>query len=422
MKRIARRLLLVITGLAVLAGVAGLTAYLTWNFTGLGPTPARAAFARRLPHTDDADADFRRYPFFFATNRALRPAKPDAKPDTKPDADFDAAFLDDGKRLGDRVTLGTFDARIAKKLPVAPWAWESEKNIRLADHARQEDEQWFTALRAAVERSPERSVLIVAWGWKDRFTSAALKTAYTAYLLDIDTPVVLFDWPGNQGDDRAGYLASQQVAERAGPDLGRLIARVARETGANKIWLMGSSMGCQTICDAFDWMGQQPGLADAGAIVDHVVFAAPDVGASEFDDRFARQTNALSRHTTAYVSSNDQALLLSEWVNRAPRLGRVAVTQSPGRPVTPRTTPDEDRQFEEASELLDLQAAGASNLTVIDATPVNKTRNLHHYFTDSPHFFDDLYRQLLRPGDMTSRRLYPVRTKTGSTLWILWDQ
>ena len=98
------------------------------------------------------------------------------------------------------------------------------------------------------------------------------------------------------------------MAERAGPDLGRLIARVARETGANKIWLMGSSMGCQTICDAFDWMGQQPGLADAGAIVDHVVFAAPDVGASEFDDEAVFR--AAERVMMSALQRRDRQLLL----------------------------------------------------------------------------------------------------------------
>ena len=87
--------------------------------------------------------------------------------------------------------------------------------------------------------------------------------------------------------------------------------------------------------------------------------------------------------------------------------------------------PPEERtdqyQFEEAQELLDLQAKGLRDICVVDATPINRTRNLHHFFTDSPEFFDDLYRQLLQPDNMVSRPLHVVRAEEGKTYWILWS-
>jgi hypothetical protein len=58
---------------------------------------------------------------------------------------------------------------------------------------------------------------------------------------------------------------------------------------------------------------------------------------------------------------------------------------------------------------------------VVDATPINRTRNLHHFFTDSPEFFDDLYRHLLEPDNRVSRRLHAVRTAQGVDYWILWS-
>ena len=64
----------------------------------------------------------------------------------------------------------------------------------------------------AVQAAPHKSVLVVVWGFRDWFQSAALKTAFTAYVLDINTPVLLFDWPGNQGQGASGYRASRQVA------------------------------------------------------------------------------------------------------------------------------------------------------------------------------------------------------------------
>jgi esterase/lipase superfamily enzyme len=269
-------------------------------------------------------------------------------------------------------------------------------------------------LRAAVAASPHKSLLVVVWGFRDWFQSAALKTAYTAYVLDINTPVLLFDWPGNQGDGPTGYLASQRLATQSAPDLGRVLARVIRETGSERVWLMGSSLGCQTICDAFAWLETQPDLFQGLPKIDHVVLSAPDVSAQAFDDKFSARIKALSRHLTAYVSSNDRALLISHWLNRGRQLGRLAEVSVP-----PEARKDQ-YQFEEAMELLDLQAKGLRNISVIDATPVNRTRNLHHFFTDSPEFFDDLYRHLLQPENMESRRLHTVRPGEGRTYWILW--
>ena len=265
-----------------------------------------------------------------------------------------------------------------------------------------------------MQAGPHKSLLVIVWGFRDWFQSAALKTAYTAYVLDINTPVLLFDWPGNQGQGRSGYVASQKVATQSAPDLGRVLAQTLRETGVENVWLMGSSLGCQTICDSFKWLETQPELLPPKAKIDHVVLAAPDVSADAFDDKFAARIQRWSRHLSAYVSSNDRALLMSHWINRGRRLGRTAEV----------SVPPEDRaeqyQFEEATELLELQAKGTRNMAIVDATPVNRTRNLHHFFTDSSEFFDDLFRQLLQPENMVSRRLQSFRTGQGVTYWVLW--
>jgi hypothetical protein len=108
-------------------------------------------------------------------------------------------------------------------------------------------------------------------------------------------------------------------------------------------------------------------------------------------------------------------LLLSHWLTGERRLGRPAEV----------STPPEDRtneyEFEEALELLDLKAKAAGTISTVDATPINRTRNLHHFFTDAPEFFDDLYRLLLQPDNMVSRRLHTVRTREGTNYWILWS-
>jgi esterase/lipase superfamily enzyme len=392
-----RRALRIGLYLALLVVVAVVVAYYGRNFTGMGPAPTRSAFAGRLPGTPDGD--MRRFRFFYATNR-----------DTKDPETFNGQ----GSKIGSDISTGNFEVRISPYLPVEPRVWFDTKNMQWAGQTELPAEEYLSRLREAVQASPHKSLLVIVWGYRDWFRSAALKTAYTAYALDINTPVLLFDWPGNQGDGPRGYRAAREASEQSAPDLGRVLAQLLRESGAEKIWLMGSSLGCQTIADAFTWLESHPDQMPAGAKIDHVVLSAPDVSAQCFDDKFAARIQARARHLTAYVSSNDRALLMSHWLNGGRRLGRTAEVSVP---------PEERRseyEFEEASELLDLQAKGAKEIAVVDATPINRTRNLHHFFTDSSEFFDDLYRHLLEPENVISRRLHSVRTGQGTNYWILW--
>lgn len=391
-------LLLVGMYVVSLAAVALVAWYIGRNLTGIGPVPTRSAFAGRLPGTPDGA--MRRFQFFYATNR-----------DT---ADDDATFNGRGKKLGATIATGTYDVRISPYMPIQPWVWFDTKQMQWADRQALAQDEALARLRMAVQGSPRKSLLVIVWGYRDWFRSAALRTAYTAYVLDINTPVLLFDWPGNQGDGLFGYRAAQEISARSAPDLGRVLARALRETGAEHLWLMGSSLGSQTICDALAWLATQPDLLEGKPKIDHVILSAPDVSAQAFDEKFSAVIRALARHLTVYVSSNDRALLMSHWLNRGRRLGRTAEI------TVPPETRTEQYQFQEALELLDLQAKGLGNLAVVDATPINRTRNLHHFFTDAPEFFDDLYRHLLEPYNTVSRRLHSVRTEQGVDYWILW--
>ncbi|MBA3957558.1 MAG: alpha/beta hydrolase [Parachlamydiaceae bacterium] len=397
-----RRLFWVAFYVISLVAVALIAGFFGRNLMGIGPSPTRSAFSGRLPSIPDPSLsdDQRRFQFFYATNRVNN----------------DSTFNERGNELGNEITKGTFDVLISPYLQIMPHVWFDKASLKLSDRTELPHEQFKTQLRQAVEASPKKSILVIVWGFRDWFQSAALKTAFTAYALDINTPVVLFDWPGNQGEGRNGYLASQSVATQSAPDLGRFLAELFRHTGAENIWLMGSSLGCQTICDSFAWLETQPDLIQGKPKLSHVVLSAPDVSAQAFDDKFAERITALAEHLTAYVSSNDRALLMSHWVNRGRRLGRIAEVSVPPEERK------EEYEFEEALELLDLQAQGVRNISVVDATPINTVRNLHHFFTDSPVFFDDLYQRLLRPNYILSRRLHEIREPSlKQSYWILWN-
>ncbi|STX55628.1 Alpha/beta hydrolase of uncharacterised function (DUF900) [Legionella beliardensis] len=397
MRVLYKRLLLVSFFIILLVAVAIVSIYFGRNFTGIGSIPARSAFTTRLPSIPDGDSQH--FQFFYSTNRI----------------NDEQAIKDHSNQLSNTISFGRFDVRISPYLPIKPRVWFETKHMEWLSHEELPEEKFSSKLQQAVLASPQKSLLIIVWGFRDWFQSAALKTAYTAYVLDINTPVLLFDWPGNQGDGLRGYRTAQSIANQSSPALGCVLASVIRRTGARKVWLMGSSLGCQLICDSFDWLANQSDLIQGLPKLDHVVLSAPDVSAQAFDEKFAAQIRALSRHLTAYVSSNDRALLMSYWLNNSRPLGRKAQVSIPPEART------SEYEYEEALELLNLQSKGTKEIAVVDATPINRTRNLHHFFTDSPEFFDDLFRRLLQPENNLSRPLYPVRTRQGAIYWILWN-
>lgn len=397
MRVLSRRLVWSSFFIISLVLVAMLSFYFGRNLTGMGKIPTRSAFTSRLPSIPKGNREH--FQFFYSTNRI----------------NDKQSINDQGKEFSNSITFGTFDVRISPYLTIEPRVWFETEQMKWLAHTELPEEQFLSQLHQSVLASPQKSLLIIVWGFRDWFQSAALKTAFTAYVLDINTPVLLFDWPGNQGDGVRGYRRAQKLANQSAPDLGKVFASVIRRTGAEKVWLMGSSLGCQVICDSFDWLANQPELIKDLPKFSHVVLSAPDVSAQAFNDQFAKKIKLLSHHLTAYVSSNDRPLLMSYWLNGSRPLGRKAQVSIPPEERTG------EYEYEEALELLNLQKKGAKEIAVVDATPINRTRNLHHFFTDSPEFFDDLFRRLLQPDNNLSRPLYPVQTKEGVTYWILWN-
>ena len=69
-----------------------------------------------------------------------------------------------------------------------------------------------------------------------------------------------------------------------------------------------------------------------------------------------------------------------------------------------------------AFELVDVNNDYA---TLVDTTPVNRTRNFHNFSLETPEFFDDLYLRLSNDEPPRSRLQYRVTTAGGKEYWVL---
>ncbi len=334
------------------------------------------------------------YRFFFVTNR--RPQGTDGP--------LEESF---GTEREEALKFGFFDVKIEPSLGLGmiinPTEWFQNEEIRLKAVEQLEQSAFVGQVQKLVQESPYRALLVVVHGFREAFPSALRKTTFLGHVLDINTPVLLFDWPGNQGSTPGGYRRAQRVAKASGAELARTLELIIREIQPERLWLIANSMGAQVAVDAFRLLYEQADLADAETEIADVLLTAPDVDFEEFDTHFQQALKALARKTTIYVSSNDRALVASRLLNRGRRRGES--TLSPSQLGSAARVVDHDPDDEE--------------VTVVDVTPVNRTRNFHNFSLETPEFFDDVFLRLTNKETPRSRLIYAVQAPNGTIYWIL---
>jgi esterase/lipase superfamily enzyme len=384
---------LFIAVMLVLVGLGLWFYYVLFVSTGAAVEHAEAFRFRRMAVAQPGEQGAYRY--LFVTNRQTA-----AK-----DAPIEERF---GRHRAQELNFGSFTARVEPTLGLGmlidPTQWFQDEEIRIEQMKLLDRVDFVAQLRELVGNSPRRSLLIVVHGFREAFPSALRKTAFVGHVLDINSPVLLFDWPGDQGASPLGYQRARRVAEESGAELAQTIKLVIEEVKPDRLWLLANSMGGQVVVDAFGLLSEDSTLADAETEIEDVVLTAPDVDHKEFNERFKQEITALADHLTVYVSSNDRALLMSRIINRSNRLGESTLS------------PD---QLDEAASIADLIEPGSDLITLVDVTPVNRTRNFHNFSLETPEFFDDLYLRLTTDGVLETRPIYPLRTPDGAVYWVL---
>jgi len=393
MMRIKRRLVAAAGLLVIVALVLGIFFQVSTR-TALEHAEA-LQFRRMLVSRQEDQGAYR---FFFVTNRRLG----------NQEGPLEERFSNE--RVN-QLTLGFFDTDIEPSLGLGmlinPTDWFLNEEIQLRAVEKLPDSAFIEELSQQVQASPYRSLLININGFKEQFPSALRKTAFLAHVLDIDSPLLVFDWPGDQGTFLRGYRRAQQVARESGVELARTIDLILREVKPQRVWILANSMGAEVVVNAFYELNKSAEYADAETEIEHVFLTAPDVSHEDFGSRFSDAIKTFSDKVTVYVSSNDRALLMSRVLNRERRLGESTVD------------PSNPNQEEEAARALEMLDPGSDRVTLIDITPVNRTRNFHNFSLETPEFFDDLYLRMINEETPKSRLQYRVRTASGVEYWIL---
>ena len=336
------------------------------------------------------------YRHFFITNRAFE--------------DGDDPLVDRATSTRtDDLTVGTFDAALQPTLGLGMLLnatdWFQNEVIRLSASQEMAEDRLVEELRAMVDASATRSLLIVIHGFRERFPSALRKTAFIASILDINTPVLVFDWPGDQGSSLRGYRAARSVAQASGQQFANALRLIVDRVAPDNLSVIANSMGGEVVVHAFNELYADPDWQDRGHELNHVVLTAPDVDHTEFNERFRDEINAFADDLVVYVSSNDRALLMSRLINREKRAGESTLS------------PD---MLDEAEMILGIIEPDDDLISLVDVTPVNRTRNFHNFSLETPEYYDDLYLRLIsRDRAPRNRLVYRVRAPDGTEYWVL---
>ena len=386
-----RRILLILISLIVIIGIWIFSAVYRDTRTAL--QRAESFLFSRMTVAQLGEQGSTRY--FYTTNRKT------GEPNDKIENTFSNEREPDLK-------FGIYDTHVEPSVGLGmfinPSEWFQNEEIRIRNMQAMEQEAFIEQLRQVVHNSPQRSLLIVVHGFREAFPSALRKTAFVGHILDINTPVMLFDWPGNQGSSLRGYRSARNIAMESGAELANTLELIVRDVQPEKLWLIANSMGGEVVVHAFNHLYQNPVFADDAYEFEDVVLTAPDISHEEFDNQFKHEIATLTRNLTVYVSSNDRALVMSRIINRDPRRGES--TLSP-------------EMLDEAERLTKLIDPDSDLITLVDVTPVNRTRNFHNFSLETPEFFDDLYLRLINDQTPHSRRIYGLQTPEGTNYWVL---
>jgi esterase/lipase superfamily enzyme len=393
MTRFKKRLVISITIIVLL--LVAIVAFF-YRPTRLALERAESFHFRRMIVAQQGDEDI--YRFFYVSNRTLGAGS--GSPEER--------FINERQ---ENLKFGRFDTQIKPTLGLGmiinPTDWFQNEELIVNDVSELDRNAFIKEIREQIEKSPHRSLLVLVQGYRNSFPMTLRMSAFVGHVLDINTPVLVFDWPGDQGSGIRGYRRAQQIARVSGAELAQTLKMVIQEIQPDKLWLLANSMGGQVVTDAFSLLYQQEDLADVQTEIDDVVLTAPDVGQQEFDQQFKHEITALTRDLTVYASSNDRALLASRIVNRQSRLG----TNPPDI-----LNPD---QTQATADILKLVDPDKRNITLVDVTPVNRTRNFHNFSLETPEFFDDLFLRLTNDETPQNRRLYPFYNSNGAVFWVL---
>lgn len=158
----------------------------------------------------------------------------------------------------------------------------------------------------------DRGALVFVHGYNNSFDYAVRRLAQVSHDLEVPVVPVLFSWPSQGGTwlSMAKYTYDENAAARSAAPFAEVLGDVLERQRAPVV-LMAHSMGSRVVSEALVDLARRDGLRS----VDELVFAAPDIDATVFAQRYADVALERADRVTLYCADDDRALKLSRRVH-----------------------------------------------------------------------------------------------------------
>lgn len=218
---------------------------------------------------------------------------------------------------GNGLTFGSCDVSIPPNHRSgnieAPSVWrlefssDPEQHIVVRRIVPAGEGRFFSDLSQAISEGKQRAAFVFVHGYKVTFEDAITRTAQLAYDMRFDGVPIAYSWPSR--GSLLGYSEDEKQVEGTKQNLTTFLRDLQEQSGAKQIYLIAHSMGNRALLAALGQLALE-GQGKALQVFKQVIFAAPDVAQNDFKQQTA-QIARWSPHLTLYVSTHDQALLLS---------------------------------------------------------------------------------------------------------------
>ena len=235
--------------------------------------------------------------------------------------------------------------------------------------------------------SQRKDIYIYVHGYKVVFENPLLVASELWHYLGYEGVFIAFSWPSTPST--LAYAGDLETAVISASNLRILIEYLSKDTDVERIHIIGYSAGTRVVTQALHQMALirkncEPSETPGKTQVGHVILTASDVDRDLFGSYLVDGFLDISGKTTVYMSTEDSALGMSEWVFGRKRMGQMWT--------------------EDVSVTVTDELKRIGNLVLIDASGAEGSAggNGHAYFRKSPWISSDVLTTLifdLKPED-----------------------
>jgi esterase/lipase superfamily enzyme len=272
----------------------------------------------------------------------------------------------------------------------------------LLEASRPANEVFAEKVNAKLARSRNKDIYIYVHGYKAVFENPTLVATELWHFLGYKGVFIAYAWPSTPSP--WAYLRDIDTAAGSARHLRIFLQYLAEETDAERIHLIGYSMGTRLVTRAIGQLALMYHEHTSEEIqqklrIGQVILAGSDLDRGVAVKYLADGFLEVPQHVVIYVSSEDRALGMSRFLTRRKRLGQMWAEGA----LNPRVA---DYLHEREADLSVIYVSGAEGTS---------SGNGHAYFRDSPWVSSDVLMSLAYDLPPDERGL--VRVEEDSPIW-----